>query len=166
MKTAAAFLTVLFLLAAVAAAQAEVKAVYFLHKTKTQGVLQLDCDKDRQGNARPVYTCYDQDGNEQPITPGPEWQLAELSQVCLHNTVTDTVKDCIGIAAPGKPPEMYVCQNDRGKFFRPSAKWEKLNADDGRCAPGKKEVVELIKGDSSASRPSQIEWSENDAGQE
>ena len=90
----------LILLAAASAVRAEVEEVYFLHRTKTKGVLKLDCDKEQKGNGPPVYTCYDNDGNDQLITPGPEWQLAELSRVCLHNTVTDTVRDCLGIAAP------------------------------------------------------------------
>ncbi|XOF34214.1 MAG: hypothetical protein ACL93V_02660 [Candidatus Electrothrix sp. YB6] len=156
----------LMLLGAASVGRAEVKEVYFLHRTKTKGVLKLDCDKEQKGNRPPVYTCYDNDGNGQSITPGPEWQLAELSRVCLHNTVTDTVRDCLGIAAPGKQPEFFVCQDDKGTFFRPPTEWEKLNADDGRCAPPPKKLVDLlIRGESSAALPSQIEWSEANGAQ-
>jgi hypothetical protein len=72
----------------------------------------------------------------------------------------------VGIAAPGKNPEVYVCQDDKGKVFRAGDDWEKLSADDGRCAPPPKKIVNLlIRGDNSVSPPSQIEWSEDNGAQ-
>ncbi|WP_446010641.1 hypothetical protein [Candidatus Electrothrix sp.] len=69
--------------------------------TKTKNVLKLNCDEERTGSGPPVYTCYDNNGKEQTITPGPEWQLVELRPACLLNTTTDTVDTaCAGIAKP------------------------------------------------------------------
>ncbi|RWX47665.1 hypothetical protein VT98_12091 [Candidatus Electrothrix communis] len=86
------------LLLAATSARAEVKGVSFLHRTKAKSVLKLDCDEERTGTAPPAYTCYNKNGKEQSITPGPEWQLVKLSPACLLNTVTDTVDtSCAGL---------------------------------------------------------------------
>lgn len=145
---------------------AEVKSVYFLHTMKTKYVLKLDCDEERTDAVPPVYTCYDNNGKEQRITPGPEWQLVELNRACLLNTVTDTVdSSCAGIAMPGKEPMLYIYQKDK-EFFLASKQWKPLPVNDARCGFRKTDVVELIRGDSSVVRPSQIEWSKDNAGQE
>ncbi|WLE96985.1 MAG: hypothetical protein QTN59_20210 [Candidatus Electrothrix communis] len=157
-------LTVLLL--AATSTQAEVKGVSFLHRTKAKSVVKLDCDEERTGTAPPAYTCYNKNGKEQPITPGPEWQLVKLSPACLLNTVTDTVDtSCAGVAELGKQPRLYICQKDK-EVFQVSKQWKPLPVDDARCGSRKTDVVELIRGDSSATRPSQIEWSTGHAGQE
>lgn len=153
----------LTLLGTASASRAEVKEVSFLHTTKTKYVLKLDCDEERTGTAPPVYTCYNKNGNEQRITPGPDWQMVELSRACLLNTVTDTVdSSCAGVAIPGKEPMLYIYQKDK-KFFQASKYWKPLPVDDARCGSRKIDVVVLIRGDSSVVRPSQIEWSKENA---
>jgi len=157
-------LTVILL--AVTSVWAEVQSVYFLHSTKSQNVLKLDCDEERTGTASPVYTCYDNNGKELRIKPGPEWQLVELSPACLLNTVTDIVDNsCAGVVKPGKQPMLYICQQDK-EIFQVSKQWEPLPVDDARCGSRKTDVVELIRGDSSTARPSQISWSIGNAGKE
>ncbi|CAK8720191.1 hypothetical protein KKHLCK_09375 [Candidatus Electrothrix laxa] len=153
------------LLLAATSTKAEVKAVYFLHRTKAKSVLKLDCDEELKGNGSSVYTCYNKNGKEQLMTPGPEWQLVELSPACLLNTVSDTVDNsCAGVAMPGQEPMLYLCQKDK-ELFQVSEQWEPLPAADARCGSRQVAVVELIRGDSSLSRPSQIEWSQNHGGQ-
>lgn len=140
---------------------AQVKGVYFLHQTKVKSLMKLDCDEERTGTGSPVYTCYDNNGKELEIKPSPEWQLVELSPACLLNTVTDTINNsCAGVAVPGEEPMLYICQ-ERKEVFQVSEQWEPLPADDDRCGSRQTDVVELIRGDSSSSRPSQIEWSQD-----
>lgn len=156
-------LTVLLL--AATSTEAEVKGVYFLHQTKAKSVLKLDCDVERTDTAPPVYTCYNDNGKEQRITPGQEWQLVEMSYACLRNKVTDTViNSCAGVAASRKEPMLYICEKDK-EIFQVSEQWEPLPAADVRCGSRQVDVVELIRGESSLSRPSQIEWRQNDGGQ-
>lgn len=160
MKAILISVVALTLLGRASAGRTQVEQVYFLHTTKTKAVLKLDCDEERTGSSPSVYTCYDNNGKEQTITPGPEWQLVELNSACLLNTVTDTINNfCAGVAVPGEEPMLYICQ-ERKEVFQVSEQWEPLPADDDRCGSRLKDVVELIRGDSSSSSPSQIEWTQ------
>lgn len=159
MKAILISVVALTLLGRASAGRTQVEQVYFLHRTKTKAVLKLDCDEERTGSSPSVYTCYDNNGKEQTITPGPEWQLVKLSPACLLNTVTDIVdSSCAGVAKPGEQPMLYICQKDK-EIFQVSEQWEPLPLSDDRCGSRKTDVVELIRGDSSTARPSQITWS-------
>jgi hypothetical protein len=155
----------LAILIAAAAAQSETNEVYFLHRTNKKSMLQLNCDEEKNGYAQPIYTCYHQ-GNK-PITLGPEWRLVKVKDVCFRHKVRDTINACIQIVEPKKRSPSYVClYGKENRFFLPSDKWEKINANDSRCQDNPRKPRELIRGDGSSSNPSEIEWSEDDAAQD
>ena len=131
----------LCLLLAASSALAERNKVVFQHvRDKT---LKTDCVeiKDKPDDVSPsqyTYTCYDDEGNAQPITPGADWRLVEAEKVCFIHKVRDTIRVCMEITLLTENISSYfTCKIGDGppKSFEPTAKWKKLTADDKRCAP-------------------------------
>ena len=131
----------LCLLLAASSALAERNKVVFQHvRDKT---LKTDCvgikgTHDAVPSSQYTYTCYDDEGNAQPITPGAEWRLVEAEKVCFIHRVRDTIRVCMEITPlTENVSSSFTCKVGDGppKSFEPTAKWKKLTADDKRCAP-------------------------------
>ncbi|MCI5126819.1 MAG: hypothetical protein D3925_20645, partial [Candidatus Electrothrix sp. AR5] len=132
-----AALLMLCLLLAASSVLAEGNKVAFQHvRDKT---LKTDCvEINGEHDAVPHYTCYDDEANAQPITPGAEWRLVDAEKVCFIHRVRDTIRVCMEITPlTENAASCYTCKIGDGppKPFEPTAKWEKLTADDKRCAP-------------------------------
>ncbi|MCW5202518.1 hypothetical protein VU11_03060 [Desulfobulbus sp. US2] len=130
-------LLMLCLLLSAATASAERSKVAFQHvRDKT---LKTDCVEIKgKHDVVPHYTCYDDEGLAQPITPDTEWRLVEAEKVCFIHRVRDTIRVCMEITPlMENGSSCYTCKigDEAPKSFDPTAKWEKLSADDKRCAP-------------------------------
>ncbi|MCI5207665.1 MAG: hypothetical protein D3910_02465 [Candidatus Electrothrix sp. ATG2] len=118
-------------------ASAERNKVVFQHLgDKT---LKTDCMEIKgEDDVLPQYTCNDDEGNAQTVTPGAEWRLVDAKRVCFHHKVRDTIRVCMEITPLGENvTSCYTCALGEGppKSFEPTKKWEKLAAEDKRCAP-------------------------------
>ncbi|MCI5224369.1 MAG: hypothetical protein D3924_17295 [Candidatus Electrothrix sp. AR4] len=155
-------LTAFCLLLPASSALAERKKVYFQHTTDK--TLQMDCVESKDRNdSFPHYTCYDDESNGQEVTPGAEWRLVEVEKVCFMHRVRDTIRVCVEITVPeaSSTSFCYACAigDQTPKSFEPTKKWEKLAADDSRCAPR----LQSFDVPRSMVIPSLPEWSEDDA---
>ncbi|MCI5140230.1 MAG: hypothetical protein D3909_00475 [Candidatus Electrothrix sp. ATG1] len=129
-------LTGLLLLSA-GTALAERNKVAFQHVGDKK--LNTDCVEIKgKHDAVPRYTCYDDEGIGQVVTPGAEWRLVDAKKVCFHHKVRDTIRVCMEITPlTDNAASCYTCSIGDGppKSFEPTRKWEKLAAEDKRCAP-------------------------------
>jgi hypothetical protein len=120
-----------------ATASAERKKVAFLHvQDKT---LKEDCVEIKgKHDAVPRYSCFDEEGVAQPMTPGEDWRLVQAEKVCFHHKVRDTIRVCMEIIPlTENAAACYTCAigDEPPKSFEPTKRWEKLTAEDKRCAP-------------------------------
>uniref|UniRef100_UPI004055E9EB hypothetical protein n=1 Tax=Candidatus Electrothrix sp. TaxID=2170559 RepID=UPI004055E9EB len=132
-----ALLTGSFLLLIAATASAERKKVAFLHMQEK--TLKEDCVEIKgKYDAVPSYSCLDDEGIAQPMTPGEEWRLVQAEKVCFLHKVRDTIRVCMEIIPlTENAASCYTCAIGDGPAtsFEPGTRWEKLTADDKRCAP-------------------------------
>ncbi|WP_339133000.1 MAG: hypothetical protein WGN25_11630 [Candidatus Electrothrix sp. GW3-4] len=131
---AAISLTTLWLLLP-GAALAERNKVAFLHVQDK--ILKEDCVeiKGAQDGAA-SYTCKDEKGNVQPMTPNAEWVVVKAERVCFHHKVRDIIRICTEITPQEEDAVLfYTCsiRDEPPQFFEPTARWEKLARDDKRC---------------------------------
>ncbi|MCI5149033.1 MAG: hypothetical protein D3916_06550 [Candidatus Electrothrix sp. MAN1_4] len=136
MKTLQITAVALTLLTA-ATASAERNKVAFLHmQDKT---LKEDCVEIKgKHDALPSYSCYDDEGIAQSMTLGEDWRLVQAEKVCFYHTVRDTIRVCMEITPlTENAGSSYTCAIGDGptKSFEPTKRWEKLTAEDKRCAP-------------------------------
>ena len=136
MKTLQITAVVLTLLAA-AIASAERNKVAFLHvQDKT---LKEDCVEIKgKHDAVPSYSCFDDEGIAQPMTPGEDWQLVQADRVCFLHKVRDTIRVCLEITPlTENAASCYTCAigDEPPRSFEPSRRWKKLTIEDKRCAP-------------------------------
>jgi len=154
----------LCLLSAAPSASAERNKVAFQHvRDKT---LKTDCVEFKGTHDAVLhYTCYDDEGIAQPITPGAEWRLVEAEKVCFIHRVRDTIRVCMEITPlTENASSCYSCKIGDGspESFEPTAKWEKLSADDKRCAPR----LQSFDVPRTMVIPTLPDWGGNDAKQE
>jgi hypothetical protein len=164
MKTITVALATLSLLLAVSSASAERNKVVFQHVRNK--VLKTDCVEIKgKDDAVPHYTCYDDEGLAQPITPGAKWRLVETEKVCFLHRVRDTIRVCMEITpVKENSSSCYTCSigDEPPKPFEPRRKWEKLAADDKRCAPR----LQSFDVPRTMVIPTLPDWGGNDAEQE
>ncbi len=105
----------------------------------TDKTLKTDCVEIRgKYDAFPRYTCFDDKGDSQPVNPGPEWTPVKLEKVCFMHKVHDSIRVCVEIIDPkDKSTSGYACavKDKPPRPFEPTEDWEKLTAEDKRCAP-------------------------------
>lgn len=157
-------ITAVSLTLSITTALAERNKVAFLHmQDKT---LKEDCMEIKgKHDAVPRYTCYDDEDIAQSITPGEDWQIVQAEKVCFHHKVRDTIRVCMEIIPLIENADAcYTCAIGDGspKPFEPTKRWEKLIAEDKRCAP-RLQSFDVPKSMVIQGLP---DWRENDATQE
>ncbi|CAK8712561.1 hypothetical protein KKHLCK_01580 [Candidatus Electrothrix laxa] len=134
MKKIIFFFLVLLLLAVTASAERN-KVVFQHVHDKT---LKTDCVEIKgKHDAVPHYTCYDDENNGQSMKPGEEWKLVKAEKVCFLHKVRDTIRVCMEITPlTENAASCYTCAigDELPKSFAPTRKWDKLTAEDKRCA--------------------------------
>lgn len=119
-------LTVLFLPAAVASVQAELKEVSF-RNTKND-TLKLYCQK-IGGKLHTTISC-----NKQLFTPDADWEEIQAEKVCFQHD-DGRIRACEELGKIGSTKKAYVCfGKDQKPFsFTPGNEWKRLIGSDNVC---------------------------------